>query len=228
MKINKYILIISLLLAGCAQKSKLDFFPDIYNELPKSILVLPPINKSTSADATEYYSTTIAEPLSFAGYYVYPIEITKEVLKSEGIYDASLLKDIPMAKFQEYFGADAVLFTEIIEWDKSFYVIGGNVEVNLEFVLKSTKTEKTLWSYKGNIKVDTSSDDSEIPGLAGFLLEVAVTAVKTAAQDYVPIAKKINVQGLITIPYGYYHAKFNQDQAMMITIRPDGSLYIAQ
>ena len=228
MKINKYLLIISLLLAGCAQKSKLDFFPDIYNELPKSILVLPPINKSTSADATEYYSTTIAEPLSFAGYYVYPIEITKEVLKSEGIYDASLLKDLPMDKFQEYFGADAVLFTEIIEWDKSFYVIGGNVEVNIEFVLKSTKTEKTLWSYKGNIKVDTTSDDSEIPGLAGFLLEVAVTAVKTAAQDYVPIAKKINVQGLSTIPYGYYHVKFNQDQAMMITIRPDGSLYIAK
>ena len=179
MKINKYLLIISLLLVGCAQKSKLDFFPDIYNELPKSILVLPPINKSTSADATEYYSTTIAEPLSFAGYYVYPIEITKEVLKSEGIYDASLLKDLPMAKFQEYFGADAVLFTEIIEWDKSFYVIGGNVEVNIEFVLKSTKTEKTLWSYKGNIKVDTTSDDSEIPGLAGFLLEVAVTAAQT-------------------------------------------------
>ena len=228
MKINKYILIISLLLVGCAQKSKLDFFPDIYNELPKSILVLPPINKSTSADATEYYSTTIAEPLSFAGYYVYPIEITKEVLKSEGIYDASLLKDIPMAKFHEYFGADAVLFTEIIEWDKSFYVIGGNVEVNLEFVLKSTKTEETLWSYKGNIKVDTTSDDSEVPGLAGFLLEVAITAVTTAAQDYVPIAKKINVQGLSTIPYGYYHAKFNQDQAMMIKIRSDGSTYIAK
>ena len=52
--------------------------------------------------------------------------------------------------------------------------------------------------------------------------------MKTAAQDYVPIAKKINIQGLSTIPYGYYHAKFNQDQAMMITIRPDGSLYIAQ
>jgi len=217
-----------MLLVGCAQKSKLDIFPEIYNELPKSILVLPPINKSTSADATEYYSTTIAEPLSFAGYYVYPIEITKEVLKSEGIYDAALLKDIPMVKFQEYFGADAVLFTEIIEWDKSFYVIGGNVEVNLEFILKSTKTEKTLWSYKGNIKVDTSSDDTEVPGIAGFLLEVAITAAKTAAQDYVPIAKKINEQGLSTIPYGYYHPKFNQDQAIMVTIRPDGSLYIAQ
>ena len=37
MKINKYILIILLLLAGCAQKSKLDFIPEIYNELPKSI-----------------------------------------------------------------------------------------------------------------------------------------------------------------------------------------------
>ena len=213
---------------GCAQKTKLDLFPKIYNELPKTILVLPPINKSTSADATEYYSTTIAEPLSLTGYYVFPIEITKEVLKSEGIYDASILKNIPMNKFREYFDADAVLFTEIIEWDKSFYVVGGNVEVNIEFILKSTNTEEILWSYKGNIKVDTSSGDSEIPGLAGILLEAAVTAVQTAAQDYVPIAKKINIQGLATLPYGSYHPKFNQDQSMMISINSDGSTNISQ
>ena len=169
-----------------------------------------------------------AEPLSLIGYYVFPIEIIKDVLKSEGIYDASILKNIPMNKFREYFDADAVLFTEIIEWDKSFYVVGGNVEVHIEFILKSTNSEEILWSYKGNIKVDTSSGDSEIPGLAGILLEAAVTAIQTATQDYVPIAKKITIQGLSTLPYGSYHPKFNQDQSMIISIQSDGSTNINQ
>ena len=216
MKITKYSIIITLLFIGCAQKTKLDLFPKIYSESPKTILVLPPINQSTSTDATEYYSTTIAEPLSLTGYYVFPIEITKEVLKSEGIYDASLLKTIPMNKFREYFDVDAVLFTEIIEWDKSFYIVGGNVEVNIEFILKSTHSGEILWSYNGNIEVDTSSDESEVSGIAGFLLEAAVTALQTAALDYILIAKTINMKGLATLPYGFYHPKFNKDQSMNV------------
>ncbi|MCF7972160.1 MAG: DUF799 domain-containing protein [Methylococcaceae bacterium] len=40
-----------------------------------------------------------------------------------GIYDAELLKDIPLGKFREYFGADAVLFTTIKKWDLSYIVI---------------------------------------------------------------------------------------------------------
>ena len=145
------------------------------------------------------------------------------VFKKEGIYDASTLSKIPMQKFKEYFGADAVLFTEIIEWDKSFYVIGGNVEVNIKFYLKSTQSNKTLWSYTGNIIVDTTSGDSNIGGMAGLLLEVAVTALQTAAQDYVPIAKKINYQGVSTLPFGYYHPQFNLDKSTMLQLKADGT-----
>jgi len=61
-----------LLLTGCAPKliSKGDAYPDCYKEVPQSILVLPPINESTAADAKDFYSTTIMDPLARAGYYV--------------------------------------------------------------------------------------------------------------------------------------------------------------
>ena len=217
------IYLLVLFLFNCAQKTKLELYPNYYSELPISLLVIPPINLSTSTDASEYYSTTIVEPLSFAGYYVFPIELTNEVFKKEGIYDASTLENIPMKKFKEYFNADAVLFTKIIEWDKSYYVVGGNVEVKLEFVLKSTKSNTILWNYNGNIIVNTTSGDTEIAGLAGILIEAAVTALQTAGQDFIPIAKKINYQGVSTLPFGYYHPQFNKDQSVMIQLKPDGT-----
>ena len=83
---------VSLLFTGCAKHvTKGEKFPLMYEEKPVTILVLPPMNHSTAADAKEYYSTTIAEPLSLSGYYVYPIEVTSEMLKMEGIYDTELL-----------------------------------------------------------------------------------------------------------------------------------------
>jgi len=215
MTVKNVIIILSLtIFIGCATTiTKGEAFPKMYEEKPLSILVLPPINESTSPDAKEYYSTTIAEPLSFAGYYVFPIEIVNEVLKQEGIYDTELIVDLDASKFKEYFGADAVLFTRIIEWNTSYYVVGGNVKVHIAFDLVSTNTGELLWSYNGKLTVDTTGDGNNIGGAAGLLLQLAETAVKTAAQDYTPLAKKVNTTVLTTIPFGVYHAQHGTDQS---------------
>ena len=215
MKNKIIILILSLIIInGCAIITKGEAFPKMYKEKPVSILVLPPINESTAADAKEYYSTTIAEPLSFVGYYVFPIEIVNEVLKQEGIYDTELIVNLDASKFKEYFGADAVLFTKIIAWNTSYYVMGGNVKVHIAFDLVSTKTGETLWSYNDKLTVDTTADDNELGGAAGLLLQLAATAVQTAAQDYTPLAKKVNTTVLKTIPFGIYHTQHGTDQSL--------------
>jgi len=215
MKNKIIILILSLIIInGCAIITKGEAFPKMYKEKPVSILVLPPINESTAADAKEYYSTTIAEPLSSTGYYVFPIEIVNEVLKQEGIYDTELIVDLDPSKFKEYFGADAVLFTKIIAWNTSYYVMGGNVKVHIAFDLVSTKTGETLWSYNDKLTVDTTADDNELGGAAGLLLQLAATAVQTAAQDYTPLAKKVNTTVLKTIPFGIYHTQHGTDQSL--------------
>ena len=142
-----------ILLQGCgpARETKVKMFPGIYDESPRSILILPPINLSTAANAKEYYSTTIQEPLAYKGYYVHPYEVTSEILKQEGIYDAELLANVPLSKFKEYFGADAVLFTTIKKWDIKYLIIGGNLTIQIEAQLKSTKTDQELWRYTGTV-----------------------------------------------------------------------------
>ena len=203
-----------LLLFSCSSNiiTKYEAFPKMYDEQPNSILVLPPLNSSTATESKEYYLTTILEPLSLTGFYVMPIEIISQVMKDEGINDSSEFLNLDPSVFNEYFDSDAVLFTEIKKWDTSYAVVSGSVTVHIMFLLKSTYTGEVLWKYNESVTVDTSADDNEIGGTAGILLSLLTTAIKTAAQDYIPIAKDVNNIALSTIPLGKYHPRNNLDK----------------
>ncbi len=209
-----------LLLTNCAPKliSKGDAYPDCYKEAPQSILILPPVNESTAADAKDFYSTTIMAPLAFAGYYVFPIEVVTEILKMEGLEDTEMLMNAPPNKFKEYFGADAVLYIKILKWNTLYFVLGGNVTVAIDSELKSTATGKTLWKYDGELTVDTTGQDRNVPGMAGLILRLVETAVKTALTDYVPIASRVNYIVLNSMPFGKYHKQHGQDQGLQVVM----------
>lgn len=208
-------ILVVYLLSACVQppkmSTKLAEFPIMYEETPASILILPPMNESTAADAKQYYSTTIQEPLAFTGYYTFPYPITSEILKMEGIYDTELLTDVPLTKFREYFGADAVLFTTIKQWDLSYMVLASTLTVSIECKLKSTKTNRILWEYTGTVVIDLSGGDTG-GGLVGLIAKVIATAVSSAVADYVPYARLANYRALSSMPYGKYHARHNKDQ----------------
>lgn len=208
-----------ILLSACAPKymTKSEAFPKMYNYHPTSVLVLPPINETTAADAKEYYSTTIAEPLTLSGYYVYPLEVVSEILQAEGVYDTELLMETPPQKFREFFDADAVLYIKILKWDTAYYVIGGNVTVAADFLLKSTDTGEELWHYDGVVVVDTSGGSSG-GGAAGLVAKVIVTAINTMATDYVPIAKRVNFMTLASMPYGKYHKQYEKDRDAKVVL----------
>ena len=206
------LLCLSLTACGPKMVTKADKYPLMYEERPVSILILPPINESTAADAKDYYATTIQEPLSFWGYYVFPYEVTTEILKMEGIYDSELLKNLPLQKFREYFGADAVLFSKIKIWNLSYMVLASTLTVSVDCELKSTKSNAALWQYNGTVVVDLSGGSSGGSPYA-LIAKAIVTAVSTAMADYVPHARRANYMALQSLPYGKYHQLYGKDQA---------------
>lgn len=207
----------SLFLASCGPKmiSKSEKFPLMYEEKPASVLILPPMNQTTAADAKDYYATTIQEPLSFCGFYVFPYEITSEILKMEGLYDSELLTNMPLAKFREYFGADAVLFTTIKKWNLAYVVLASTLTVSVDCELKSTTSDQVLWRYNGTVVVDLSGGNTG-GGLAGLIAKAIVAAVASAMADYVPYARVANYQALSSMPYGKYHPQYLKDQGQQI------------
>lgn len=210
---------ILLLSSACAptihRTTKLDEFPLMYAESPNSILILPPINITTAADAKEYYSTTIQEPLAFKGFYTFPYQITTEILKMEGLYDSELLMNQPLSKFMEYFGADAVLFTTIEKWDLKYIIMASTLTVSINCKLKSTKSNQILWKYKGTVVIDLSGGDTG-GGLGGLIVKAIVTAVNSAMADYTKYARQANYRALTSIPYGKYNDNFNKDHQVQI------------
>ena len=72
MLVSGILLAVAVIVAGCAPKAttKGEEFPLMYEETPLTILILPPMNESTAAEAKQYYATTVQEVLSYWGYYV--------------------------------------------------------------------------------------------------------------------------------------------------------------
>jgi hypothetical protein len=198
---------------GCAPKmiTKGEKFPLMYEEAPASILILPPMNESTAAEAKEFYATTIQEPLSFWGYYVFPYEVTKEILQMEGLYDSELIKDVPLQKFREFFGADAVLFTTIKKWDLAYMILAATLTVSVDCELKSTKTDQTLWKYNGTVVVDLSGGNMG-GGVGGLIAKAIVAAFSSAMADYIPHARVANYRALSSMPYGKYNSQYMRDK----------------
>lgn len=197
---------ILVLLTGCAAPfiAKKEAFPKMYDEQPVSIFVAPPINQTTAAEAGEYLTVTLPEPLSYQGFYILPIEVTTELLQQAGVQDGAQLTGVPAEYFAQ-FGADAVLYTTITKWDTSYYVVGGNVTVGLAYELISTKTGERLWHYNQTLLVDTTD------GSSNLLVKIVATAIKTAAQDYLPVARRVNTIAMNTIPNGKYSPLYGKD-----------------
>jgi hypothetical protein len=215
MKLTRFFfaVFLGLSLIGCASYiTKEEFAPKMYSEHPVSILVLPPINNSTAADAKDYYTTTVAEPLSNSDYYVFPIEVVYDVLQQEGMYDTETMLDVPVEKFYEYFGADAVLYVSINKWNTEYFITSGSVTVQADCKLISTHTGDTIWFYNEEVSVNTSGSNGGAGGLVGFIAQVVTTAIQTAVQDYVPVARDVNKKIFKAIPLGKYSPRFNKDQ----------------
>jgi len=174
-------------------------YKGMYKEKPLSVLIMPPINKSTAVEAKEYFHSTLIVPLANAGFYVIPPFLSMEILKKESAYDAELFLNTSLAKFGEIFGADMVLFTIINKWDKTY----GNVSVGVEYILKSTKTNEILYDRKGTINYSTSVSSSG-GGLVGALINVAATSINTVATKYIDVARVCNGYTLLDLPVGKY------------------------
>jgi len=212
------IFMFALLLSGCgsAMVTKGTEFPKMYQEQPRSLLILPPMNESTDAEAKDYYMTTAEMPFALMGYYTFPVEMVSDIMKQEGVYDTELLYNLPMGKFKEYFGADAVLLTRIKKWDVAYMVFASTLTVAIEAKIVSTSSSEELWKYRGVVRVDLSGGNSNGGSIGGLIASAVATAINTAAADYVTYAHQANARIIYSLPVGPYHEAYMQDQSVEI------------
>ena len=213
MKKNILLAVISLLLVSCSQKITRDMqYPKMYEEKPVSIVIMPPINQTQHVEAKDYFYTTMFAPLCEKGYYVFSPLLTMELFQSESAYDAEQFIEADLSQFRNVLGADAAMFTIIKSWKRNN--IGGKLTVDVEYILRSTKTNETLYRREGNIKVDTSVSGGG-GGVFGALVNLAATAISTATTDKVIAGRRCTAYVLSDIPVGKYDTElYGKDQKL--------------
>ena len=220
MKKNIILGLVALLMSSCSEQvtTRLAQYPKMYDEKPLAIAVMPPINQTNFVEAKDYFYTTLYAPLCEKGYYVFSPMMTMEMFQSESAYDAEQFIDADLSQFRNVLGADAAMFTIIKSWKRN--KIGGTLTAGVEYILRSTKTGETLYKREGLISVDTSIHSSG-GGLFGALVDLAATAVATAATDKVVAGRRCTVYVLSDMPEGRYGTMYDKDQNM-----PAGQSYV--
>lgn len=182
-------------------------YPGMYSEKPYTIVIMPPINQTTHAEAKDYFYTTLYQPLCEKGYYVYSPYLTMEMFQQESAYDAENFINGDLSQFRNVLGADAAMFTIVKNWKRNN--VGGRLSVKVEYILRSTKTGETLYSREGDITVDTSVSGGS--GGLGALIGMIATAVNTATTDKVVAGRRCNAFVLSDLPAGKYSPNYEKD-----------------
>lgn len=175
-----WLVVMALLLTGCATNPGAYDYTAFKESNPRSILVLPPVNKSPEILASYGMLSQVSYPIAESGYYVLPVAVVSETLKQNGMTVADEAHGIPLAKLHEIFGADSVLYMTIEDYGTSYRVISSDTTVSASAKLVDGKTGTLLW--EGSARVSTAANNSG-GGLLGALLTAVIDQVAATVSD---------------------------------------------
>lgn len=207
------VVLISVSIFGCASVPKKDY--SLFRaEDPRSILVLPVINRTVDVDAPDYFLTTVSRPVAERGYYVFPINLTKRILEDDGLADANLVHSADPTRLGEIFGADAILYITIEHWEAKYLLISTSVYVEFTYILKSGRTGEEIWRESSSMSYSSSQSSSGF-FLADLIINAASAAITKAAPNYIPLAQQANFQAVGIrrkgLPAGPYRGDYGLD-----------------
>ncbi len=211
-----FIVLCLILLTGCVASIPKKDYTKFRTEDPRSILIVPVVNRSVDVDAPDYFLSTATLPPAERGYYIFPVNLVKRLLEDDGLSDADLVHSADPTRVAELFGADAVLYISILQWDAKYLVFSTTVTVQFAYSLKSGKTGETLWDQAETMVYSPQQQQSSGSPLADLIAQVVSAAVTKAAPNYVPLARQANANAVTRpgqgLPAGPYHEKYNKDK----------------
>jgi hypothetical protein len=173
-------LLAALLLGACATKPPRDYSA-FQRARPASILVLPPLNQSPDIKATPAVWSSATRPLAEAGYYVFPVTLTDETFKQNGVTTSYDAQQIPADKLRQFFGADAALYLSVGEYGSRYQVILSESAVQVSARLVDLRDGALLWD--GSARASSAEQQQSQGGLIGLLVQALVYQIINTTTD---------------------------------------------
>lgn len=212
--------IMASVIAACAgPQVKKEDYAEYPEGKPRSILIPPVVNNTVNVDAPRYFLSSIPIPVADHGYYIFPVNLVRGVMNEEGLSDANMVHAADPTILGALFGADAILYITIDQWETQYLLVSSTTIVSFTYVLKSGRTGEELWRGSATMRessednVKESSEQSGGDTWLGNLIEQAVSAaVQRMAPDYMPLVREANRQALRergeAFPDGPYSARY--------------------
>ena len=162
--------------AGCQTVKPYDYSNSL-ECMPRSILVLPPLDETPEVNACYGWLSTATRPLAEYGYYVFPVAVVDRMLRENGLPTAGEMHQVSLQKLDEVFGADAVLYVTVTDWGTSYKVLTSDTTVSVHAKLVDIKTGSLLWEGRGSV---TQSSSQGNQGLLGMMVSAVVNQVATS------------------------------------------------
>jgi hypothetical protein len=151
-----------LFLQGCSYMAKVPYVKDLPYVKPeegpqpaeknlgvKTIAVMPVDIKTGSRDAARMMREKLVEELYFKGYSKIPMEMVDAALADLKKRDSGVSGGTaPPQVIGSMLGADAVLYTTLLEASTTYKVVYAPVNVAAVFEVKSVNRGETLWRYE--------------------------------------------------------------------------------
>lgn len=165
---------------------------DIYREnMPTSIVVLPPPERTLGVGASYEYLSTLVRPLAERGYYVFPPALVASMLRERGLPTPFEMRRTSPAELREIFGADAALYVTLESWGSHFESDQTVTEVEVSAQLVSLTNGVTIWQG-GAGEVQRSGGRW---GWTGTLVGALVTRLcRGPSGQSLDLAKQLNIE----------------------------------
>lgn len=200
------------LVTACAIPSAPDY-ASYRAHLPRSILVLPPLNETTDVNGPYVYLSTITRPLAECGYYVFPVAAVDAFMKENGLPTAGEMHGVSLEKIREVVGADAVLYVTLEEWGQKYRIVTSDTVVKARAQLVDVTTGETLWTGSAAAQQSSAAGQTDpFAMLAAALVTQIVSSFTDPTHDAARVANGAMVydrrDGLLLGPH---HPRFGED-----------------
>lgn len=170
-------LLVLMMLSGCASEPTQYDYSAFRKAQPKSILILPPTNKSPDINASNSILATATYPVAEGGYYVFPAAVVSQMFKENGLTSPHDIHQLPITKLHEVFGADAALYIDIKEYGASYLIVSSNVQVTLEARLLDLRSGDLLWRGSATASNQEGEGSSNQGGLIGMMVSAVIEQI---------------------------------------------------
>lgn len=195
-------LVVGFLMGGCATLPPKDY--SLYEaHMPKSILVLPPINQTSEINANYSFYTQTSKPIAEMGYYVYPVVLVDQFFKENGVTIADEMHNIPLDKLYEVFGADAVLYITVEQYGSKYVVFSSNTIIVASAVMVDSKSGEEIW--RGRVHHVQAGSSGLIEAIVEQVVNKLVDQPHVAAGFATQVLLVPQGQGLLK---GFRHPEF--------------------